>query len=286
MLRPLVILLAVAASAFGIDDYPLGPDSQPKADVPHGVVTKMPSWENSKVYPGTKRDWWIYVPAQYDKTKPANVMVFFDGGGFLKADGQVRVPVVFDNLIAANQMPVTIGIFINPGSIPATQPGQKDRSNRSFEYDSLGDAHARLLLEEIIPEVGKSYVLTEDPKGWALCGASSGGICAFTAAWEHPEKFGKVVSHIGSFTNIRGGYIYPALIRQTKDKPKALRVFLQDGSNDLDNLHGNWPLSNQDMAAALKFAGYDYKFELGDGGHSGKHGGAIFPDTMRWLWRE
>ena len=282
---PLVLLPLFCATVFATDDYQLGPDSQPQ-DVPHGEVTKMPAWENSKVFPGTKRDWWVYVPKQYDAAKPACVMVFWDGGGFVKPDGQFRVPVVFDNLIAKKDMPVTIGVFINPGSFPAARPGQKDRSNRSFEYDSLGATNARFLLQEIIPEVRKSYALTDDPKGWAICGNSSGGIAAFTVAWEHPERFQKVVSHIGSFTNIRGGYVYPALIRQTKSSPKPLRVFLQDGSNDLDNLHGNWPLSIQDMAAALKFAGYDYQFVFGDGGHSGKHGGAIFPDTLRWLWRD
>ncbi|MDB6152598.1 MAG: esterase [Chthoniobacteraceae bacterium] len=285
MLRPLVISLALTISAFAIDDYKLGADSQPRDSVPHGVVTQMPAFETSTVFPGTKRDWWLYVPAQYDKSRPANVMLFCDGGGFVSKEGQFRVPVVFDNLIAANEMPVTIGIFINPGTIAAAQAGQKERSNRSFEYDSLGDAYARFLLDEIIPKVRETYALTEDPKGWAICGNSSGGICAFTAAWERPDKFGKVISHIGSFTNIRGGYVYPAQIRQTKGKAKPLRIFLQDGSNDLDNLFGNWPLSNQEMAAALKFAGYDYKFEFGDGGHSGKHGGAMFPDTLRWLWR-
>jgi enterochelin esterase family protein len=132
----------------------------------------------------------------------------------------------------------------------------------------------------------KTYNIDPNPEMHAIMGASSGGIAAFTVAWEKPDAFRKVISHIGSFTNIRGGYVYPALIRGTKENPKPLRVFLQDGSNDLDNLHGNWPLSNQDMAAALKFAGYDYQFVLGDGGHSGKHGGSIFPETLRWLWRD
>jgi enterochelin esterase family protein len=181
-------------------------------------------------------------------------------------------------------MPVTIGVFIQPGEFPSGKPDVKPRSNRSFEYDSLGDQYTRFLLEEIIPEVKKQYKITDDPTGRAICGNSSGGICAFTVAWERPDQFGKVVSHIGSFTNIRGGHVYHALIRKTEKKP--IRIFLQDGENDLDNLHGNWPLANQEMAAALKFAGYDYKFVYGDGKHSGKHGGSIFPDTMRWLWRD
>ena len=179
-------------------------------------------------------------------------------------------------------MPTTIGIFINPGVFPGTDSKEKPRSNRSFEYDSLGDLYARFLLEEILPEVAKTYQLTSDPEGRAICGNSSGGICAFTAAWERPDAFRKVVSHIGSFTNIRGGHVYPALIRKTEKKP--LKVFLQDGRNDLDNQFGNWPLSNQDMAAALKYAGYDYQFVFGEGTHNGKHGGALLPDTLRWLW--
>ncbi len=266
------------------DQYVLGPDSQVQKDVPQGKVTQMPPWKDSKIYPGTTRDWWIYVPAQYSKDKPAAVMVFCDGGGFVKADGQFRAPVVFDNLIAKGEMPVTIGIFIQPGMFENKDPKEKARSNRSFEYDSLGDLHARFLIEEILPAVAKDYNLSTNPDERAICGNSSGGICAFTVAWEKPEAFRKVVSHIGSFTNIRGGHVYPALIRKTDKKP--LKVFLQDGSNDLDNQFGNWPLANQDMAAALKFAGYDYQFVLGEGTHNGKHGAAMLPDTLRWLWKK
>jgi enterochelin esterase family protein len=266
------------------DQYILGPDSQEQSGVPKGEVIQMPAWTASKIYPGTTRDWWIYVPAQYQKGNPAAVMVFCDGAGFVKRDGQFRVPTVFDNLIAKGQMPVTIGIFIQPGMFPNQDPKAKARSNRSFEYDSLGDLHARFLLEEILPAVAKNYTLTTDPEQRAICGNSSGGICAFTVAWERPDAFRKVVSHIGSFTNIRGGYVYPALIRKTDKKP--LRVFLQDGKNDLDNQFGNWPLANEDMAAALKFASYDYQFVMGEGTHNGKHGAALLPDTLRWLWRK
>jgi enterochelin esterase family protein len=144
----------------------------------------------------------------------------------------------------------------------------------------------RFLIDEMLPEVAKNYKLTDDPKGRAICGASSGGICAFTVAWERPDVFTKVVSHVGSFTNIRGGHNYPPMIRKTQGHPKPIRVFLEDGSNDLDNVYGNWYLACQEMGAALKFAGYDYKMELADGHHSNRHGGAIFPDTMRWLWRD
>jgi enterochelin esterase family protein len=275
--------LAVLSAAVAAEDYKLGADSMPREGVPQGDVTKY-HW-SSKIFPGTERDYWIYVPKQYDPGKPACVMVFQDGGGYVNTNtnGQWRVPIVFDNLIAKKEMPVTIGIFINPGDVPPAEQGQKPRSNRSFEYDSLGDQYARFLLEEILPEAGKKYNLTKDPEGRAIAGISSGGICAWTVAWERPNDFRKVLSAVGSFTNIRGGHNYQAMIRKTEKKP--IRIFLQDGANDLDNLHGNWPLANQEMAAALKFMGYDYKFEFGTEGHNAKHGGAILPDSLRWLWR-
>ena len=283
----LALLLLAPCSLLRAEDsdYKLGPDSMEKPDAPKGKVTKMPPW-TSKIFEGTVRDWWVYVPAQYDPAKPASLMVFQDGGGYVNAKGDFRAPTVFDNLIAAKEMPVTIGVFIQPGDVPPAE-GVKDakpRHNRSFEYDTLSDQYARFLEKEILPEVAKDYNLSTDPKDRAICGISSGGICAFTAAWERPDLFGKVLSHVGSFTNIRGGDAYPGLIRKTEHKP--IRVFLQDGSNDLDNMFGNWPLGAQSMASALAYAKYDYKFEFGTGHHSGKHGGAILPDSLRWLWRE
>jgi len=272
-----LLSLAVLSVGFAADDYKLGPDSMPQEGVPRGQVMKH-HW-SGKIFPGTERDYWVYVPEQYAPAKPACVMVFQDGASYVNTNGQFRVPIVFDNLIARKEMPVTIGIFINPGEVPPAEPGQKARSNRSFEYDTLSDQYARFLLEEVLAEVGRNYNLTEDLEGRAICGISSGGICAWTVAWERPDAFRKVLSHVGSFTNIRGGNAYPFLIRKTEKKP--IRVFLQDGANDLDNVHGNWPLANQEMAAALKFMGYDYKFEFGTEGHNGKHGGAIPPDSLR-----
>jgi enterochelin esterase family protein len=274
-------LLSCVPLLWSADDYKLGGDSQEQADVPRGKVSKH-SW-TSKIFPGTVRDYWIYVPAQYDAKKPACVMVFQDGGSYVNPKGQFRVPTVFDNLIHKKEMPVTIGIFINPGTIPSANPDKKGSSNRSFEYDTLSDQYARFLETEILPEVAKSYNLRSDAAGRAICGISSGGICAFTVAWERPDLFSKVLSHVGSFTNIRGGDVYPGRIRKTK--PKPIRVFLQDGSEDLDNEHGNWPLANQQMAKALKYKGYDYRFEYGHGKHSGNHGGAILPESLQWLWR-
>jgi enterochelin esterase-like enzyme len=262
-----------------VEAYAPHPDSLEKAGVPKGTVKQMPTWR-SHVFSGTSRDWWIYVPAQYQAGKPACVMVFQDGRGYAEF-----VPTVFDNLTASGDMPVTAGIFIDPGVFT------DNKRNRSFEYDTLSDQYARFLLEEILPETEKLVTLRRDPASRAIAGISSGGICAFTVAWERPSEFGKVLSWVGSFTNIasgktlrEGGHNYPALIRKTPNKP--IRVFLQDGENDLDNIHGSWPLANQQMAKALEFAGYDYKFVYGRGFHSNRHGRAILPDSLRWLWRD
>jgi enterochelin esterase-like enzyme len=283
-----LLTAAVCASSFSVaraaDDYKLGPDSLPQDGVPKGKVTQH-QWK-SEVFPGSERDYWIYVPAQYDGSTPACVMVFQDGGNYVNITekGQFRVPVVFDNLIHKKEIPIMIGIFINPGVIPAADPKQKPRANRSFEYDTLSDQYARFLEKEILPEVGKDYKLRQDAAGRGICGISSGGICAFTVAWERPDLFSKVLSRVGSFTNIRSGDAYPGIVRKTEKKP--IRVFLQDGENALDNLHGNWPLANKQMAAALKFMKYDHQFVMGTEGHNGKHGGAILPESLRWLWRE
>lgn len=280
----------VAGKRFGggtvvMEYFPVHPDTLPKAGVPKGTVTRY-KWE-SKIFPETVREYAVYVPAQYKPEAPAALMVFQDGDSYLNAPANAAT--VFDNLIAAGDMPVTVGIFIQPGSIPLGE-GKGSRSNRSFEYDTLSDQYARFLRDEIIPEVGKKVKLSPDPDQHAICGISSGGICAFTAAWEMPYLFRKVLSHVGSFTNIasgptvrEGGHNYQALIRKTA--PKPLRVYLQDGSNDLDNEHGNWPLANQEMAASLSYAGYDYRFDFGQGFHSLRHGAATLPDALRWLWR-
>ena len=262
-----------------LEVYETPPDAREQAGVPKGSVKQMSPWE-SKIFSGTKRDWWIYIPSQYKPDTPAAVMVFQDGAG-----AKDFVPVVFDNLIAKRDMPVTVGIFIQPGTFG------DGKSNRSFEYDTLSDQYARFLLEEVLPETEKSVKLRHDPASRAIAGASSGGICAFTVAWERPDEFSKVLSWIGSFTNLaygksmrEGGHNYPALIRRTTQKP--IRVFLQDGANDLDNAAGNWPLANLAMARSLAFSRYDYRFEYGQGFHNNRHGRALLPDALRWLWRD
>lgn len=261
--------------------YVHGPDSKEQEGVPKGKEIKMPTWK-SKVFAGTERDWWVYVPAQYDGKTAACVMVFQDGQWYVDRKGDFRVPVVFDNLIHKKKMPVTIGIFLRPGTVPSKTKGAKGRDNRSFEYDTLSDQYATFLEKEILPEVGKQYKLRDDAAGRAIGGISSGGICAWTVAWERPDLFSKVLSHVGSFTNIRGGDAYPGIIRKTD--PKKIRVFLQAGKNDLDNQFGSWPLGNLQMEAALKYKKYEHKFVMGEEAHNGKHGGAIMPESLTWLW--
>jgi enterochelin esterase family protein len=255
------------------------PDNAEHPGVPKGTVRQMPPW-TSQIFKDTKRDWWMYVPAQYRPETPAAVMVFQDGNV-----PRAWVPTVFDNLIAKGDMPVTVGIFIEPGGRNAP------RDNRSVEYDTLSDQYARFLLEEILPEAEKAVTLRHDAASRAIAGQSSGGICAFTVAWERPDAFSKVISWTGSFTNIAagadrhsGGHNYEALVRRLPKKP--IRVFLQDGANDLDNVNGNWFLGNQTLAKSLEFAGYDYRAEWGPGFHNYLHGRAIFPDSLRWLWRD
>ncbi len=281
----LLAMLCLAASLPAADDYKPGPDSIEQPGVPKGKVTKH-SWNESKVFPGTVRDYWVYVPAQYDGSKPANLYVCQDGVMY-------AAPTVFDNLIHKKEIPVTIGLFIQPGDVPlkAGEPPRKrpdgrpaPRANRSKEYDTLSTDYSRFLLEEMVPELKKTYKITDDPRRRIIAGNSSGAICAFTVAWERTEAFGNVFSTVGSFTNIRGGNKYPELIRAAPKK--AIRVFLQDGENDLNNQAGSWPEANKAMAAALKEKGYDYKFEFGDGGHTTKHGTLLFPDAVRWFWRD
>lgn len=284
-------LLSIVSSSWSQEPrvelrYPHGPDSFKQDGVPEGKVTEY-QWLDSKIYPGTVRRYYTFVPAQYDGSKPAALMVFQDGHAYIGENGDFRIPIVFDNLIHKGELPVIIGVFVDPGhkksELPPERGWRPQPENRSVEYDSLGKDYSEFLLTEILPEVQKTLKITDDPEGRAICGTSSGGICSFTVAWERPDQFRKVLSTIGSFVNIRGGHVYPALIRKERNV-KPVKIFLQDGSNDLDNQHGNWPLSNKQMYAALMFKKYDVKFVFGEGAHSGNHGGSIMPDALRWLW--
>jgi sugar lactone lactonase YvrE/enterochelin esterase-like enzyme len=262
--------------------YPLHRDSQRQEGVPRGTVTSH-RLTSSKVYPGTQRDYFIYVPAQYTKEQPAALMVFQDGRNYIREDGQWRVPTVLDNLIHRGEMPVTIGIFVNPGVVEGGE-GAQDRFNRSFEYDTVSDRYATFIIDEILPLLAQQYSITDDPNLCGIAGSSSGAIAAFGVAWHRPDRFRRVLSTIGTFVGLRGGNEYPTLIR--KSEPKPIRIFLQDGRNDLNIYGGSWWHANLTMLSALQWAGYDVKHEWGDGAHNGKHGGAILPDAMRWLWAD
>ena len=286
LLRASVVFIACALSPVIVpaaDDYKPGPDSQPQPGVPKGDLLKF-TLDDSRIFPGTTRDYSVYAPAQYHPDKPVCVYIGQDGV-------QYNAPVVFDNLIAKKEMPVTIGVFIMHGRVKALGEGALDRFNRSFEYDGLGDAYARFVLEEILPRVekivlpdGRAIRLPKSGNDYAIGGASSGAICAFTAAWERPDAFRRVFSAVGTYVGLRGGDRYPTLIR--KFEPKPLRVFLQDGCNDLNIYGGDWWMANQTMERALAFAGYEVNHAWGEGGHNGKHAGAIFPNAMRWLWKD
>ncbi|WP_165225480.1 SMP-30/gluconolactonase/LRE family protein [Aquisphaera insulae] len=265
----LAVLLQIAAAAVA-------------GDSAKGEVTKH-VFEGSRIFPGTIRDYWVYVPAQYDPAKPACLYVNQDGI-------QYNAPAVFDRLIAEKAMPVTIGVFVMHGRVKAPSPQALDRFNRSYEYDGLGDNYARFLLEELLPEVeklatadGRPIRLSKDGNDRAIGGSSSGAVCAFTAAWERPDAFRRVFSSIGTYVGLRGANDYPTLVR--KYEPKPLRIFLQDGSNDLNIYGGDWWMANQELERALTFAGYEVNHDWGTGGHDHKHADVVFPDAMRWLWK-
>lgn len=283
----LAVLLATVSPLWGQTVYQLGPDSQVQEGVPRGVIQQF-EW-TSEIFPGTLRDVWVYIPVQYSAvTGGAPVMIFQDGAGFVSTEGgnAWMTPVVLDNLIHKGEMPVTIGIFVQPGVLPVANENHRERYNRSYEYDGLGDRYARFLIEEILPETARRYDLrlTEDPNLRALVGSSSGAIAAFTAAWNRPDYFRRVMSFVGSYTDLRGGHLYPEMVR--KREPLPLRVYQQDGRNDQDIYAGSWFAANQELAAALQYAGYDHLYVVGEEGHNNRHGRTLLPEAMRWLWRD
>ena len=275
--RPLSVLLVLCVCALQLTDL------QAQDAVPKGEVTKY-TFDQSKIFPGTVRDYWIYVPKQYDPAQPACLYVCQDGI-------QYNAPAVFDELIAKKEIPVLIGVFVMHGRVKATSDQALDRFNRSFEYDGLGDNYARFLIEELLPVVeqkktsdGREINLSSNGNDRCIAGASSGAICAFTAAWERPDAFRRVFSTIGTYVGLRGGNVYPTLVR--KYEPKPLRIFLQDGSADQNIYGGDWWMANQEMERSLTFAGYEVNHIWGEGGHNGEHATKIFPDAMRWIWKD
>jgi len=307
-------LALLAVPALGAEprkpgEYPPTADSIPQPGVPKGKLIG-PLEFKSKVIAGTVRRYWIYVPVKYDASNPPNLLVFQDGQRAINPQGPLNIPVVLDNLIAKGDIPATLGIFITPGNTGTEHYpdnlGTGNPNHRAQEYDALSDAYTRMLIDEILPEVAKTYKFTDDPKRRAIGGTSSGAICAWTVAWHRPDAFGNVISMIGSYTSIGyhpatatepmipGGDTYPGLIRKNPIRP--IRIFLQDGTNDLNNEHGNWHLANEQMLSSLQWANanadekkipgarYDVRYEWGDGAHSDVHGGWLLPGILRWMF--
>ncbi|HZU28345.1 MAG TPA: alpha/beta hydrolase-fold protein [Bryobacteraceae bacterium] len=276
--------------------YKLAIDAYPQDGVPRGEI-RGPFTLPSQAYPGTQHTYWVYVPAQYDPATPASLMIFNDGQAFMAPEGDVRAPVVLDNLIYRREIPVMIGVFINPGRRP-DQPeptlknwGDKD-TNRPTEYNTLDDKYARVIVDELMPVLNKEFNISRDPERHGIGGSSSGAIAAFTVAWERPRDFRKVLSNVGSFTNIRGGDAYPDIIRRSEKKP--IRVFLVDGRNDNRSLYADgtydqrrdWFYQNVRMQQALTEKGYDVNYCWGIQLHGQKMLATVFPEMMRWLWRD
>lgn len=294
----LVALVAAAAAQEPNPDafYKLGPDSLEQEGVPKGTI-RGPFTLPSQAYPGTQHTYWVYVPAQYDPSVPASLMIFNDGQAFMAPEGDMRAQNVMDNLIWRRELPVMIGVFINPGRRP-DQPEPNlsewgDRTtNRPTEYNSLDDKYARVICDELMPVLSKDYNISKDPERRGIGGSSSGAIAAFTVAWERPDQFHKVLSSVGSFVNLRGGDAYPDIIRKAEKKP--IRIFLQDGRNDNRGVgrggtydeRRDWFVQNVRMMRALTEKGYDVNYAFGMNRHGQKMSGAILPSMMRWLWRD
>jgi enterochelin esterase family protein len=260
-----------------------GPEAYEQPGVPQGKLSEKFT-SNSKIYEGMTSDYWVYAPAQYDGAQPAPVMIWQDGEKYANRAASNRLLIQLDNLVHQKRIPAAIHVFISPGLVG-------ERRMRSILYDSYTDKYLRYVLDEILAEVSKKWKLRTDGYSRAIAGESSGGICAFNAAWWRPEEFSRVYSRIGSFTSIQwkpgeldGGNIFPFAIR--KQPKRNIRVYLSDGSEDLENIHGSWPLQNIQMANSLKFREYDFLFKWGSGPHSTAQGNAEIPTALTWLWRE
>jgi enterochelin esterase-like enzyme len=301
---------AVDGHDFGgsLDVPAFGQLSYLKPGVRSGVLSEKIT-HVSKIYDGMKSDYWIYVPAEYDDKTPAALMIFQDGEGYIDRNGNNPALNVIDNLIAEKKIPVMICVFINPGDISG-EPGTmtysfvksySDKwhrtlldSMRSTLYDTVSDRYPRFLRDEILADVESRYNIRKDAYSRAITGLSSGGICAFNAAWQLPDQFSRVITWIGSFTSIQwkedpnnpdGGQDYPDKV--SREPKRNVRVWMQDGSNDHEDARfGSWPLANLRMANALKQREYDFHFSVGKGTHNASHGAAEFPAEMVWLWRD
>ncbi len=295
-MRPLLLLCLLAATALPPqqlhaqqptpDAYPPGPDSQVQ-NVPHGTVEKL-VLPPGRFYPGTPHNYAIYTPANAP-AGPLPYMVFLDGSSYL---GGLRAPIVLDNLIAQKVIPPMIGVFVDPGILPAIRPDAQNRYERIFEYDSISNRFSQFLLTELLPAVEKKHALSTNPDEHAIVGTSTGAVGAFVAAWHRPDQFHRVISLIGTYVAMKGADTLPALVRKTEAKP--IRIWMQDGINDHKtpteqygtSFPGSWPRANEVMFEALQFEGYDVKFSMGTGAHDTKQGTAELPDAIRWLWRD
>lgn len=283
----LIILFILLSGTFQLSAQKTTPNDA--NTIPKGTVTKH-TITNILIYDILLyREYFLYVPAQYDSSSEAALMVFQDG--WIYADDNNTyvlenhyAPDVLDQLIHEGKMPVTIGLFVNPGHIDENYPENRmENSKRSEEYDELSDRYVNFLTNTLIPEISKKYRISEDPKHKAIGGFSSGAICAFTAAWHRPDYFSKVLSFNGSYINIRGGHEYPYLVRATPKKD--IKVYLQAGEKDIDIIFGNVWWAHHQMAAALKFKGYDYTFVKTTGTH-GQFMGKHFKSALEWLWSD
>ena len=266
------------------------PEAYPSDEVPEGAVRKLEHWAESAVYPGTRRQLWIYAPADLAQSIAPRILFCNDGAWYLARSGPVRATRVLDTLHHQGEIEPTVAVFVVPGTPDAPVRGPIESydataAQRSLEYDALTPCYGEFLFGEILPLVERELGvrISSDPRHRTVCGISSGGIAAFTAAWHHPGECRRILSHCGSYTDIWGGHNFPSLVRRTPQKP--LRALLQSGEHDANTPFGDWALANRAMASALDYAGYDYRFEFGTGGHSLDHGGAIFADSLRWLWR-
>jgi gluconolactonase len=275
----LFTLIISCSSLLAADDFPITDDSKPQPNVAKGTLTKDTYLAKAdSLFPGTEREYQIYLPAGLDSSRPAPFMVFQDGVIY-------QAPTVFDNLIAKKDIPPVVGIFIKPGIVPAANDNALPRFNRSYEYDSVTDHYARFLIDEFLPAIVTKHKLnlSSDPNARAIAGNSSGGICAFMVAWHRPDQFRRVFTGVGTYVGIHGADQLPVLVR--KHEPKPLRVFLQSGEKDNDLYCGDWWMANQMMERSLTWNGYEVSHAWGKGGHNAKHATQIFPDVMRWLWK-
>jgi enterochelin esterase-like enzyme len=262
-------------------EYHLTFESLPQEGVPGGQYFHF-RWTSHTVYPGVTSSVYLYLPHGAEEAESVNLMVCLDGLTYVGE--QVRATTVLDNLVHKGDIPMTVGLFHNPGETGPGYPIYGGSTNRAVEYDTVSEDFARYLVEELFPVIRTKVRLTDDPKGRVICGHSSGGAGAFIAAFHRPDQFGNVISHCGSFINILGANNLPSMVRRTPRKP--IRVWHQSGKRDVDIIYGNIPIANHDLDAALRYRRYDSMFVFGSDGHLPRHGGAVLPETLRWIFRD